>query len=168
MRKLFMLLAFTALGTCVFAQDEDDEDSPPKPPSKNAKQIYGELGGNGLLFTANYDFRFGQRQKGMGMRLGLGFFGGSGGGVITVPVALNNLSGRAPNYLELGLGATYASFTDSDDFFDDAGTILIVPSIGYRYQPRGKGFTGRIAFTPLVSPNGGFFTYGGISAGYKF
>lgn len=168
MRKFLMLLAFTALTTVAFAQDDDDDDGPSKPPSKNAKQFYGEFGGNGLLFTANYDFRFGQRQKGLGMRLGLGFLGGSGGGIITIPVAINNLSGKAPNFLEVGLGATYASFSDGDDFFDDASSILIVPSIGYRYQPRGKGFTGRIAFTPLISTGGGFFTYGGISAGYKF
>lgn len=169
MRKLLMLLAFTALSTVVLAQDDDDEDGPPKPPTKNAQQVYGEFLGNGLLFTANYDFRFGQRQKGLGMRLGIGFFGGSDGGIITIPVAINNLSGRAPNYLEIGLGATYAGLTDSDDYiFSGASSVLIVPSIGYRYQPRGKGFTGRIAFTPLVSTGGGFFTYGGLSAGYKF
>lgn len=168
MRKLLLLFAFTTLATAVFAQDEEDEDGPAKPPTRNAKQIYGEFLGNGLLFTANYDFRFGQRQKGLGMRVGLGFFGGSGGGIVTIPVAINNLSGRAPNYLELGLGVTYASFTDSDDFFDNSGSIIIVPSVGYRYQPRGKGFTGRIALTPLISPSGGFFTYGGLSAGYKF
>ena len=169
MRKLFMLFAFTALTTAGFAQQEDDdEDGPAKPPSKNAKQVYGEFLGNGLLFTVNYDFRFGQRQKGLGMRLGLGFFGGSDGGIFTVPIAINNLSGRAPNYLEIGLGATYAGFTDGDDFFDDASAVLIVPSIGYRYQPRGKGFTGRIALSPLVSTNGGFLTWGGISAGYRF
>lgn len=168
MRKLLMLLAFTALATSVFAQDEEeDEDGPAKPPTKNAQQVYGEFLGNGLLFTANYDFRFKQRQKGLGMRVGLGFFGGSGGGIITIPVAINNLSGRAPNYLEVGLGATYASFTDSDDFFEGASSVLIIPSIGYRYQPRAKGFTGRIAFTPLIA-GGGFITYGGLSAGYKF
>lgn len=165
-----MLLAFAALTTTSFAQntDDDDDEGPAKPPSRNAKQFYGEFLGNGLLFTANYDFRFGQRQKGLGMRVGLGFFGGSDGGILTVPIAINNLSGRAPNYLEVGLGATYAGMADGDEIFDEASTVLIIPSIGYRYQPKGKGFTGRIAFTPLVSTAGGFFTFGGLSAGYKF
>ena len=166
MRKYFFLTLLNSL-LLVTAFSQDDA---PKPPTKNASNVFGELGGNGLFFSANYDFRFSKTQKGLGMRMGLGFFGGSDGGILTVPVAINNLSGRAPHYLEIGLGYTYASFTSSDDFFDGASGGVLVPSIGYRYMPLGKGFTGRVVLSPLinVSGGGGWLMFGGISGGYKF
>lgn len=163
MKPLFILLVcFLCLQNSVFAQNENDEQ-------QRAKSVYGELGGNGLLFSANYDFRFLKSEKGLGMRVGLGFFGGSGGGLITVPVGLNYLVGRAPSYLEVGLGYTYASFTSSDDFIEGSGSLL-VPSVGYRYQPAHRGFTGRVFVSPLIGlgEGGGWVMFGGVSAGFKF
>jgi hypothetical protein len=163
MKSLFFLLfSCLIMANKLFSQEE-------KSASTRAQSVYGEIGGNGLVFSGNYDFRFSNSQKGLGMRLGIGFFGGSGGGLITVPVGLNYLSGKAPNYFEVGLGFTYASFTDSEDFLEGSGTIL-VPSAGYRYQPEHKGFTGRIFISPLIGigGGGGWLFYGGISAGYKF
>ena len=104
------------------------------------------------------------------MRLGLGFFGGSGSGIITVPVGINHLAGKAPNYFESGIGITYAKFTGTDAFFNNGGGSLLVPSIGYRYQPEQNGFFGRMAFSPLISleKGGGWISWGGIGLGYKF
>ncbi|QNA45542.1 hypothetical protein [Lacibacter sediminis] len=162
--KLFFifLCCCLCLQSSVFAQNENDAP-------KRAQSVYGELGGNGLLFSANYDVRFLKSDKGFGMRAGLGFFGGSGGGLITVPVGLNYLAGKAPSYFEVGLGYTYASFTSSDDFIEGSGSIL-VPSVGYRFQPSKKGFTGRVILSPLIGlgEGGGWVMFGGISAGYKF
>ena len=169
MKKTILCCLMTAFSVLsVFAQDDDDE--PAKPPTTNAQNVFGEIGGNGLAFTVNYDFRFAQRQRGLGMRIGAGFLGGSGGGILTIPFAINNLSGRAPNYFEAGLGATYASVGSGDDIFGaESSTVFIIPGIGYRYQPKAKGFTGRISFSPIIHPGSGeWFTWGGISAGYKF
>lgn len=158
---LFSLSAFSQ--QVVNTRNEEEEAS-----AKAASCIYGELGGNSPIFSANYDFRF-RGQKGLGMRVGAGLFGGSGGGLVMVPIGLNNLSGKAPNYLEIGLGATYLSLTDDDEFLEGS-TMLLVPSIGYRYQPLGKGFTARVFASPLISLNegGGWFMWGGVSAGFKF
>ncbi len=162
----FLFIFFSCclfLQSTVFAQNENDGP-------KRAQSVYGELGGNGLFFSANYDVRFLKSEKGFGMRAGLGFFGGSGGGLLTVPIGLNYLAGKAPSYLEVGLGYTYASFTSSDDFIDGEGGSLLVPSVGYRFQPSKKGFTGRVIISPLIAlgNGGGWFMFGGISAGYKF
>lgn len=164
MKKLLFTTLITVVitGVC-FAQEE-------KYTSERAQSVYGELGGNGLFFSGNYDFRFLKSQKGLGMRVGIGFFGGSGGGLISVPVGLNYLAGKAPNYLEVGLGYTFASFTSPDDFFNGETGSILVPSIGYRYQPLKKGFTGRVFIAPLISlgGGGGWLFWGGVSAGYKF
>ena len=138
--------------------------------SHRAQVIYGELLGNGLLFSANYDFRFAKSQKGLGMRLGLGFFGGSGSGIFTVPIGINHLAGKAPNYFESGIGVTYATFTGDDYFLSGRSGSLLVPGIGYRYQPEHNGFFGKISLSPLISleESGSWLFWGGIGLGYKF
>jgi hypothetical protein len=161
-RALILLMCLVLIGTLAYSQRNEE-------PSKNASCIYGELGGNSLFFGANYDFRF-KGQNGLGMRVGIGFFGGSGGGLLSIPVGLNYLVGKnGPSYFEAGLGATYLSYT-GDDFFDGSSGIFMIPTIGYRYQPISKGFTGRVFVGPLIATgaDGGWFMYGGISAGYKF
>jgi hypothetical protein len=47
---------------------------------------------------------------------------------------------------------------------------LLVPNVGYRYQPVKMGFTGRIFISPLIAigQGGGWIFYGGVSGGYKF
>jgi hypothetical protein len=161
--KIFILLAgFLLFAVTSYSQKEEES-------AKNASCIYGELGGNSLFFGANYDFRF-KGQNGLGMRMGLGFFGGTGGGLLSVPVGLNYLVGKkGPSYFEAGFGATYLSYT-GDDFFDGASGVFVIPTVGYRYQPLGKGFTGRVFVGPLIATGegSGWFMWGGLSAGYKF
>ena len=163
LRLLFFTL-FTAACLTISAQDKEAYAG------TRAQSVFGELGGNGLLFSVNYDTRFSRSDKGLGMRAGLGFFGGSGGGILTVPIVLNHLAGRAPHYFESGLGFTYATFTGEDEDFFGGGGNLLIPSIGYRYQAIGKGFIGRVVLSPVVNlgEGGGWFLFGGVSAGFKF
>lgn len=136
-----------------------------------AKNVYAELLGNGLMLSLNYDFRFAQQQNGWGMRLGAGYFdGGTGNGVLTVPVAVNYLAGNSSSFLELSMGATFATFDDDyrSFYFYYPSKLLLVPGIGYRYQPMGKGFTGRLAFSTLIATNGKAIPFGGLSVGYKW
>lgn len=134
-----------------------------------AKSVFGEIGGNGLFFSGNFDMRF-KGEKGIGFRAGLGLFAAEGVSVITFPFGLNHLIGNAPHYLELGFGVT--PVTASVDFFGDdtetGSTIFILPTAGYRYAKAGKGFQGRIYVGPVIVEGAFFFPWGGVSVGYKF
>ncbi|HVX24875.1 MAG TPA: hypothetical protein VHB70_00935 [Parafilimonas sp.] len=162
MQKFFITLFFCFSVIIGFCQKENEPTSP-------AQSVFLEIGGNGLLFSANYDVRFTPHQNGIGGRIGLGFFGGSGGGILTVPIGLNYLAGKAPNFLEAGLGYTYATFTGQDEFFSGHGGLLF-PSIGYRYQQAGNGLMARIVISPAIEfgEGGGWAFFGGIGVGYKF
>ena len=140
-----------------------------QPVSLRANTLYGEIGGNGLFFSANYDFRFAKKQSGLGARAGLGFFASFIASGITIPVGLNYLSGKGPHYLESGLGATIVHFTGEgffDEVVDSETGVVAVPSVGYRYQPLDRGFTARIFISPLIASSVQFWA--GISAGIKF
>lgn len=168
MRKLLMLGVCAFMSFAAFSQVED-EDGPAKPPTANGQTVYGELLGNAGLFSVNYDFRFTKKNKGIGMRVGGGFIGGSGGGILLLPVGINYLSGRASNYFEAGLGYTFVTSTEFDLFDSEGSGGLLVPNIGYRYQPRKKGFMGRIGLSPLIYPAGGeWIMWGYLAAGYRF
>lgn len=169
MRLVILFLTIIIFSTNSYSQYNtiaSKVDTPAK--STRAQVVYGEFLGSGLIFSTHYDFRFGKRQNGFGMRAGLGFFGGSNSGILTVPVGINHLAGNGPHYFESGLGFTLASFTGSTDFLDGGGSFL-VPSVGYRYQPLAKGFVARVYVSPLVLVNegGGWFFWGGFSLGYK-
>ena len=139
--------------------------------SAQNKAVYGELGGNGLVFSANYDMRFTKTDGGFGFRVGVGFAGASGVSVVTFPVGLNYLTGKGPHHLELGIGVT--PVTATVQFFDDdesetGSTTFVMPSFGYRYAKQGKGFVGRVYVGPVFAGGTVFFPWGGISAGIKF
>ena len=138
-----------------------------------AQNVYIELGGPGLLFSANYDTRFSQRRDGLGGRIGLGFIASGGVSVVTVPVQLNYLLGKTDKYFEIGLGATYASFHTGADFLSlntnpvTANTVLGTMTFGYRYQPVDGGFNFRASFNPIFDSSN-FVPYFGLSFGYTF
>ena len=163
MRLLFLALLVITLSSSLNAQNDREQV-----PATRAKVVYGEFLGSGLIFSAHYDFRFAKKQNGFGMRAGLGFFGGSGGGIFTLPIGINHLAGKGPHYFESGIGYTLAALTGDSDFLDGSGSLLF-PSFGYRYQPLGKGFSARVYLGPLVGlqEGSGWFFWGGFSLGYK-
>lgn len=151
--------------------------------SQGNKSVFLELGGNGLGFSANYDARFKKDEKGLGFRAGVGIFPGvkaadnditifSWPTIYAIPFGLNYLAGKAPNYLEAGLGATYLYGKGHFTFFflgtdGTLSTLVVIPSAGYRYAKMGKSFQGRIFISPFIFSGGvGFF--GGLSGGFKF
>ncbi len=138
--------------------------------TKRAQNIYVELGAQGLVFTANYDTRFGNRRDGIGGRIGIGAIGGDGDSFVTVPVSLNYLLGDGKNFFEIGLGATYASLGLNDDsFFGNGGsTVLGTMAFMYRLQPVKSGFSFRGGFTPFFNQDIFLPYYAGISLGYTF
>lgn len=169
MRKaLRSALLFFGLFVSALVQAQVEEEEPPaKPATVNAKQLYVELFGPGILYSINYDTRFGKKEKGLGMRAGFGATFAGGEGALVVPVGLNYLVGRQGNYFEMGGGA---SVVTGEDVLEGAGVYGFL-SLGYRRQAyKKKGVTWRAAFTPLFFFEGGFslIPWAGISVGYRF
>lgn len=161
--KLFALLITVSCNLSSYSQENKVETT-----NQRAQCVFGELGGNGIIFSANYDLRFAKKQNGFGARAGLGFVASIFGGGLTVPIGLNYLAGKKSHYLEAGLGATIVTLESFSLFGEDVNTTVVafVPGVGYRYQPLQNGFTGRIFVSPFISDGSVFWA--GISAGYKF
>lgn len=140
-------------------------------PEKRAQNIFVELGGQGLLFTANYDTRFSKRRDGLGGRVGLGYVAIDGENATTVPLSLNYLLGHGKHFFEMGLGATLMTTggSESSIVFDDNKSNLIgTMSFSYRLQPSNSGFSLRAGLTPVFNKNFFIPYYAGLSLGYSF
>jgi hypothetical protein len=136
-----------------------------------AQNVFVELGGPGLLLSANYDTRFTQRHDGIGGRIGAGYISISDNSLFTLPLQLNYLLGKNNRYFEMGIGATFInSHGDSNDFLslDNAKSVIGTMSFGYRYQPEDGGFHFRAALTPIFDSSTFFPFFGGIGVGYTF
>ncbi len=144
---------------------------------KYSKAVFIELGGNGLLFSTNYEMRFKK-----GVQDGLGFRAGVGGisvtddirnrvSVLTFPLAINNIIGKRRSAFETGVGITpviaSAQGTSFANDFKTTGIIGFI-NIGYRFQPIKNGFLFKINWTPVISGGGFEPRWFGISLGYGF
>lgn len=139
-----------------------------------------ELGGPGILFSANIDTRFTKSSMGWGGRIGLGFvtadeydgnFYYELRSVVTIPAQINYVFGKSdsPNTLEVGAGITYVGRKlEIFNFYDDkTSNFFGTASFMYRRQPLKGGFTWRAGFTPLIA-KGYIQPSGGVSVGYCF
>ncbi len=162
------------------------QDSTPLFTAKNA--IFLELGGNGLLYSLNYERMF--YQKGIfksAARIGLTtlprkietetktYWD------VALPLELVGLIGRSKHHLELGIGYTpsYIAKTKleiggSGFEFDGYRLTSVVPlRIGYRYQKPDGGFFFRAAYMPTLDLHPDVnrklrLIHGGISLGKSF
>ncbi len=165
--KGFMMILFTMLMvSATLAQGVEREGRT----SANASQVYLEVGGAGIIYSVNYDGRFGKYENGFGFRAGIGGASVSGDGYFAIPVQVNYLAGAKGQYLEVGGGFTFVSASVSDFFNDTQSSESVVAGtlcLGFRKQPFGKkGLTWRVAFTPFIK--NGFIPSGGASIGYRF
>lgn len=137
---------------------------------KRAQNVFVEIGGQGLLFTANYDTRFSRKRNGLGGRAGIGYLSVDDENVTTFPVSLNYLLGKGKHFFEVGLGATFiGSSDDTSVIFDDSeGGVLGTMSFSYRLQPVDHGFSFRAGFTPVFNANNFIPYFVGLSLGYSF
>lgn len=143
--------------------------------------FFAELGGPGILFSANVDHRFKKSHLGFGGRAGIGFVSGNfdnlnsytgfPSSVITVPVQLNYIFGKnnSVHTFEVGVGATYLGRKiDLFDFYDSHQTqVFGTASFMYRRQPKNGGFSWRGGLTPLIA-KGYIQPFAGFSVGYTF
>ncbi len=160
MRKTLVILSILFLINDSKSQSSSSFDGP-----KNA--VYAELLGNGLIMSFNYDTRLAGK---LGGRVGLGYVGGKGSSILTVPVLANYLLGKNGRYFEIGAGITYLSA--ATDLFDDesnsGSTVLGAFSLMYRNQPVDGGFMWKIGFAPVIA-EGVFVPYWvGVGLGYAF
>lgn len=158
--------------------------------SRYDKMIFAEFGGNGLLYSLNYDMR---TQKGIrnkwGFRIGISKFRLRGFStlssapvqikMISIPFAVNYLFAKKRDFLELGMGATYlftktitgavnsldevtiSLFNSDKTLFNLYGTF----NIGYRHMPAKKGLTWHVLFTPVFA-NGALLPFAGAGIGW--
>jgi hypothetical protein len=170
MRKLylfFLILSISCIYETTFAQRETSVSQPSR-----AQNVFVELGGQGILITANYDTRFNKTRNGLGARAGIGYIAGSGDHFATIPVSLNYLLGKEKHFFEVGLGATLVTGSWNDSFFSNntashSNTIGTM-SFAYRVQPVDSGFAFRAGLTPIFTSNFFFPFFGGLSIGYTF
>lgn len=143
------------------------------------KSFYAELGGPGILFSANIDTRFTKSNLGIGARLGIGFVTDDFGNlsysepksVLTVPFQVNYIFGKSNSVhsFEVGAGATFVGKKIDIFSYDDTNpkSVFGTASFMYRRQPEEGGFSWRIGFTPIVA--GSYVqASGGVSVGYNF
>jgi hypothetical protein len=144
--------------------------------------FFAELGGPGVLFSANIDRRFTNSHLGWGGRIGIGFVSGyyddysdySYGqkSILTVPIQINYVFGKgeSPHTFEAGAGATILGkkIDVFDNYYNGGGTnVLGTASFLYRFQPAGGGLSWRIGFTPIIY-SGYVQPFGGLGLGYAF
>jgi hypothetical protein len=140
------------------------------PAERSAKNVFVELGGQGLLITANYDTRFTKKRNGIGGRVGIGYLSADDDHITTFPLSLNYLLGKEKHFFEVGLGATIFATTDENSLFLDEtnSNVIGTMSFSYRVQPVDSGVSFRAGLTPVF--NSDFFLpyFAGISLGYTF
>ena len=183
MRKHILLVCLSfAISQLIFSQENKMASGKP---GIGKSSFIAELGGPGIVFSANYDTRFKQSRLGIGGRIGVGFASGweqtydpvtgypNGEDVtaITFPAQLNYIFGKegSPHTFEVGGGITYVTRKmEIMNFYDENETQLFGTfSFMYRRQPVNGGFSWRIGFTPLVG-KGYIQAFGGASVGYNF
>lgn len=140
------------------------------------QSVYTELGGNGLVYSLNYDVLF---QNGYGVRLGGTYLGSnwidigerrgpyrrisSANSFFGLVMGLKMI-GEKSSKAELGAGLLFGSVDDSEDwnYIKPPGLTL---TAGYRYYPVDSGkFTFKAAFTPVITRQG-IYPHFGISFG---
>lgn len=162
------------------------------------QSIYVELGGPGLPYSFNYDFRFDKtKMDSWGMRVGFGGFAVGGDSFFSLPVMVNKLYGKGNHFFELGFGTTFLAFNNEEYYYESCyydqngnyicdpsfesstGTSFILdidgsPSImgvlnfGYRKMPTNGGFMWKVNLNPIFNNHGFWPLFAGVGLGYAF
>jgi hypothetical protein len=139
--------------------------------AQRRRAVYAEFLGNGLVYTLNYDQRFGDRSNGFGFRFGANLLTGDAQQyAMFLPMHLNLVLGST-HALELGAGVTVSPQFGSDP------ELFVIPSgaIQYRYQGE-RGLLIRAGLTPSITPTSSsdiipgriFWFWPGFSVGFRF
>ncbi len=180
--KFAVLIGSIFISSLAMAQEKTNNTVP------GQTMFYAELGGPGILFSANIDRRFNKSTLGFGGRIGLGFITtvvpvGSASpygyynyqtrSIVTIPLQLNYVFGK-PNSvhsMEVGAGVTFSGkkidIFNNNNYNGTGSSVFGTASFMYRKIPKDGGFTWRIGFTPIIG--GGYIQpSGGVGIGYSF
>ncbi len=185
MKKIGVIAAFLLLGSLSLRAQQTGS-------GVSGHQFYVEMGGPGVLFSANFDGRFEAGQRlGFGYRLGVGFAYGDvvvgddyGEGYygedysefrsyLTIPVGINYVFGKPGSSHTFEVGASLVCFPKKVyvyNWYDSsaAGHFAGTFSFMYRLSPVNGGFTWRIGFTPSVGTSGDIVPLMAVGMGYAF
>ncbi|MFN0200758.1 MAG: hypothetical protein ACKVTZ_04530 [Bacteroidia bacterium] len=142
--------------------------------AQRAHVIYAEALGSSMIYSLNYDMRFGQQHNGLGFRIGFSRLSRNGSSN-NIPLQINYLLGQKQHLLEVGLGVLRLQQQDGagakSQFTFPNATLM------YRFQPLEKGISFRIGWTPIYIRSSQtnaydfsklFWAWGGLSVGYRF
>ncbi|MDO9550859.1 MULTISPECIES: hypothetical protein [Rhodonellum] len=157
------------------------------------QSVFVELGGAGLIYSFNYEFRFNKENlESWGLRVGAGGYGrtfnyGDGkdtDALLTLPVQVTRLFGKGKHFFEVGGGTTFIYSRDTYtygnqspqvsrdfDFILNSGNtpaFMGTLNLGYRRIPVDGGFTFRANLTPIFNQNGFWPIWAGVGFGYAF
>ena len=188
MKKSFLSLAAIAGLTFTLNQSVSAQET-----GVSSKAFYTELGGPGVLMSANFDARFNPNDRlGFGFRLGAGFGYGEfeGKQVVTqwgttyyetvtktyysIPAGLNYIFGKpnSAHAFEVGAGLTLLTRKVALYYYgreeESAGNMMGFLTFMYRIMPENGGFSFRIGLTPIIGTGGELFPSGAIGFGYVF
>ncbi|WP_316822852.1 hypothetical protein [Pedobacter gandavensis] len=168
---ILTLLLVAMFGSSLLAQENNTTAAD----TSRAQNVFIELGGQGLTFTANYDSRFSKKRDGLGGRAGIGYLSINDERVTSIPFSLNYLLGKNGKYFELGLGTTLFYSTGFKKVFsmdnkkkEYEAEVVGTMSFFYRVQPEDSGFAFRIGLSPVFGKDYFIPYYGGLSLGYTF
>jgi hypothetical protein len=159
--------------------------------------VYVELGGPGLPYSFNYDFRFDKtKMEGWGMRVGLGGYTTTDQSFISAPIMVNRLFGKGNHFFEMGFGATVFAYDNSYNTWcisgrqdangnfvcmqfsepsysfildvDGSPSVMGTMNFGYRRVPMDGGFMWKININPIFNNNGFWPLFAGVGFGYAF
>ena len=138
--------------------------------------FYGEVGGQGVFFSMNYDRRIMLTTQGLGFRVGVGYGVSIDPTYWTIPVGVYWLAGSDGNFLEAGAGATYVSLSNvpageresfgNKDWYGNQKFLFGTLNVGYRHQPRVGHLNFRTGLTPMFGRVVMLIPY--LSVGYNF
>lgn len=180
--KVLFSICCLCIATSLFAQQTSNKYQETVP----RKNVYVELGGNGIAFNVMYESRFNNAADGLGFKLGAGGFSGSSTKMVTLPVGLNWLLTKDnKNFFEMGFGATFLHYDELDYWYwpdgqgdqypkevvgltvNQKNSIFGHMTLGYRRQPPTGGVTWGVAVTPQFNQNGFWPLWIGVKFGYS-
>lgn len=188
--KILTFVFFLLLSSQLLVAQESE-------PQLTTQSIFVELGGAGLPYSFNYDFRFDKTKiDSWGMRVGFGGYALDRNSFFSLPVMVNKLYGKGNHFFEMGLGATFFAFKNNNFYescyydqngnyicnsynennsgtsfildIDGSPSVMGVMNFGYRRMPTDGGFMWKVNLNPIFNNNGFWPLFAGIGLGYAF
>ncbi len=155
---LWCVLLFSIAPPTLVAQELEGSTTPDSVAWSPRTSLFIEFGGNGLLYSLNFDQRVSDAAS---IRVGGNYFPIFSGYAV-VFVIPTFLVGKGQDKIELGAGSLYGIARDLSEI-----EVQFTGVIGYRHYNEAYGSIIRVALTPFWTADG-IHIWGGISVGWAF